>query len=92
MADDAEVAFRSGQQAASRGAWSEALAAYRRAVAADGKHWKARFGCGLARQRLADDQEAIADFDAVLSIRPELAQAWYSRAISRKRLHLAQVN
>ena len=82
-----EELFQEGRQAARRHAWPEALSAYERALAADPSHWKARFGCGLARQTLGDQPGAIADFNKVLAVHGELPEAWYCRAVSEHLLN-----
>lgn len=87
MMDEAEETYRLGQEAASHGDWSQALTCYQHAIALDGQHWKARFGCGLARQRLGENQAALADFAAVLEVRADLPEPWYSRGVSRKALN-----
>jgi len=79
---NAEQLFREAQGLAASGRWQEALRTYQRVLAEDNSHWKARFGCALARQRIGEHGAAIADLDAVIAIYPELPDAFYCRAVS----------
>jgi tetratricopeptide (TPR) repeat protein len=84
---DAEQHFREAQRLSAAKQWGEALLVYQQAVAADENHWKARFGCALARQRLNDHAGAIRDLDIVLAAHPKFADALYSRAVSSDSMH-----
>jgi tetratricopeptide (TPR) repeat protein len=59
-----------------------ALSAYREALAENWGDFGAAFGEGLMLQRLGRHEEAISSFTHVIRLRPNTAEAYYSRAIS----------
>jgi tetratricopeptide (TPR) repeat protein len=89
MGADAEelgLWFLSARQLANSGEIAKAIEAYSQALNLCPGHIRARFGRGMAKQRLAMHQEAIIDFDDVIASRPDWAGLWavlYCRAVSR---------
>ena len=79
-------AYRSAQELAADSKNEAALSAYREALTKNWGDFRAAFGEGLMLQRLGRHEEAISSFTHVIWMRPDIAEAYYSRAGSRRDL------
>jgi tetratricopeptide (TPR) repeat protein len=79
-------ALRRAQELAACSKNDAALSAYREALAENWGDFRAAFGEGLMLQRLGRHEEAISSFTHVIWMRPDVAEAYYSRALSRNTL------
>lgn len=79
-------AYRRAQELAADSKYEAALSAYREALAKNWGHFRAALGEGLMLQRLGRHEEAISCFTHVIWMRPNIAEAYYSRASSRNSL------
>lgn len=64
------------------GRWPEAVAEYRRHLAAHPDDLAARTGLGIALRAVADTEGAVAEFDRVLAADPDRFPARYQRALA----------
>jgi tetratricopeptide (TPR) repeat protein len=79
----AQASYYAGNIALARGQSDAAIAAYDRAIAADGRHAFAYANRGAAKQRLENYAGAIEDYDAAVRINPQLPQAYAGLCWSR---------
>lgn len=79
-------AYRRAQELAASYTNEAALSAYREALAENWGDFRAAFGEGLMLQRLDRHEYAISIITHVIWMRPDIAEAYYSRALSRDKL------
>jgi tetratricopeptide (TPR) repeat protein len=76
--------YREAQDLAAEGKIEAALLAFVSAFKSDPGNFRAAFGAGLMHQRLEEHEEAVTWFTTVIGIPCEIAEAFYSRALSLK--------
>lgn len=79
---NAQVAFARGLVAFHGAQWSEAIAAFDQALAADSKDARARYYRALSRARAGDTRGAIEDLEQALRDQPDLPHAWLDLGIA----------
>jgi len=72
---EANVHYNAGNQYYEIGRFEEAVGEYRRAVAGDGRNWRAFFNMGNTLQRLGRTAEALEAYRSVLEVNPGMNAA-----------------
>lgn len=77
--------LNTGLQLREQGKLEGALEAYRRAVAADPRHYEARYALGLGLAEVNDLPGSLAAYEAAVSVKPDAIPARYNFALALRK-------
>jgi tetratricopeptide (TPR) repeat protein len=80
----ASGAFTQAREAEQNEKWTDALAAYRSAVALDPAWFEAQYNAGVIAHRLRNYDSALASYETALALRPDSVDARYNFALALK--------
>ncbi len=89
IAGDREQSARelaNGLEFRQQGRLQDAVTAYRRAVAADPRHYEARYHLALGLGELNDQEGSVSAYEAAVSLQPDAIPARYNYALTLRKL------
>ena len=87
IAQSTEELMNSGQEMVQRGAFSQAVAAFRKALAREPDFFEAQFNLAFAYLQWGRNSEAVREFKKALSMQPRNSEAWSNLAIAYDNLN-----
>jgi tetratricopeptide (TPR) repeat protein len=87
MAQSTEALMNSGQEMVQRGAFDQAVAAFRKALAREPDFFEAQFNLAFAYLQWGRNTEAVAEFKKALGMQPRNSEAWSNLAIAYDNLN-----
>ena len=85
-ADLAEQYYGEGVNLSNLGQYSDAIAAYDKAVFIRPAHADAWNNRGVALEKLGQFSEAVSSYDKAVTLQPGYADAWYNRGVALRKL------
>lgn len=85
-ADPAEQYYGEGVNLSNLGQYSDAIAAYDKAVFIRPAHADAWNNRGVALEKLGQFSEALSSYDKAVALQPGYADAWYNRGVALRKL------
>jgi Flp pilus assembly protein TadD len=86
-AQSAESLMSNGQELLQRGAYSQAVTAFKKVLASEPDFFEARFNLGFAYLQWGNNAQAVAELKKALKLQPKNSEAWSNLAIAYDNLN-----